>query len=266
MNIVIEKTTKSEINRMTLEYYKNLLAPMDDMWEKSIIFVSDYYKIAVGTKVVGYFCLTAHNEIVQYYIKNQYQKRAKDIFVQVLKDMEIKKAFVSTLEPRFFNLCLDNNKTMQTHTYLYRDMFKATHSNPIKNAKFNLATMDEYQEVLQYERENIGQDGDWVEPYFENVIERQELFLLRVKNEIIGTGELRPSESHKTHANVGVTVGSEYRRQDIASFVLTYLKDMCYNRELIAICSTTVDNIGSQKAIEKAGLHPYHRVVEVTFE
>ena len=118
-------------------------------------------------------------------------------------------------------------------------------------------------EVLNYERKNIGLKGDWLEPYYEKVIERQELYLLRVKNEIIGTGELRPSESNKSYANVGVTVGVDYRRQAVASFILSYLKDMCYKKEIIAICSTTVDNLGSQKAIEKAGLYAYHRVVEV---
>jgi len=263
MNIIIEKTTKDEIKRMTHDYYKYLLAPMDDMWEKSIIFVADYYKISVGTKDVGYFCLNDNNDIVQFYIKNQYLKKAKEIFEYLLVEMKINKAYVSTLEPRFYNLCLDHNKGIKTHTYLYKDMFKVNSTNPIKNAKFNLATDDEYLEVLNYERKNIGLEGDWVGPYYEKLIEKQELYLLRVKNEIIGTGELRPSESNKSYANVGVTVGTDYRRQAVASFILSYLKDMCYKREIIAICSTTVDNIGSQKAIEKAGLYAYHRVVEV---
>ena len=53
----IHKTTKQEISKTIKEYYENLIAPMDDMWEGAIIGISNYYRIVLNNDDAGYFCL-----------------------------------------------------------------------------------------------------------------------------------------------------------------------------------------------------------------
>ena len=122
--------------------------------------------------------------------------------------------------------------------------------------------------LLRYtlERASLDADlGDWLTGYIANLVARGELFALRRGGELIGTGECRVSETQPPYADLGVIVGRDHRRQGVASHILRWLKDHCYGRDLDPICSTTVDNIGAQKAIVRAGFLSRQRMVEVSF-
>ena len=43
------------------------------------------------------------------------------------------------------------------------------------------------------------------------------------------------------------------------------LKQLCDDRGLVPICSTTADNVAAQRAITKAGFVSRHRILEVSF-
>lgn len=264
--IEIQKTNKDEIRNLTDQYFNYLTAPMDDMWELGIIGMSNYYKIILNNNEVGYFCIDDDNYLLQYFIIDSYLDKSKEIFRYILEEYKITEAYVSTIEPRYLSLCLDFQKTVTTHTLLYKDMFNVTKNNPIKNGEFHTATMEDFQKILDYSVKNIGSEGDWIEPYYKNIIKRKELFLLKSQDEIIGEGELRVSDKQKPYANLGVTVSKKYRKQGTASYILTYLKGLCYEQNLIPICSTTIENVGSQKAIKNAGLFAYNRILKVNFK
>ena len=51
----------------------------------------------------------------------------------------------------------------------------------------------------------------------------------------------------------------------MAPHVLGRLRQRCYERELVPICSTTVENAESRRAIAKAGFVSGRRILEVGF-
>lgn len=263
--IKIQKTSKNKILSMTNKYYEYLTAPMDDMWEIGIIGKSNYYNVIFGDRKIGYFCLDNNNVLLQYFITDLFLDQSKEIFKYIISKHKIKEAFVSTIEPRYLSLCLDFQKKMDVDTILYTDSLDSNIKNPIKTAKFYLATMEELQDILNYQLNKVSLEGDWIEPYYIDIIKKEQLYLLKLEDEIIGSGELRPCLMNNTYANLGVTVSKKYRRQGLGSYILSYLKKLCYKQNLVPICSTSINNIGSQKSIENAGLFAYNRVMKVYF-
>ncbi|MCM1990730.1 GNAT family N-acetyltransferase [Oceanirhabdus seepicola] len=262
----IKRTTKEEINKTIQKYYEYLVEPMDDMWEKAIIGVSDYYRIIFQNNDAGYFCLDKDNVLLQFFIKDEFIGKSKEIFKYILEKYNIEKGYVNTIDTRNLPLFLDFNNEICTDTYLYKDNCCIDRINPIENIEIRIASNKQVEKVLEYHEDSLNMTGSWLKPYCIDIISKGELFLFTVDNEIIGTGERRISESKKEYANLGVTVSKKYRRKGLGSYILSYLKKDCYKHELRPICSTTMKNIGSQKAIENSGFYAYHRILEVMFK
>ena len=84
-------------------------------------------------------------------------------------------------------------------------------------------------------------------------------------DEIIATSECRWSETQPKYADLGVIVNKKYQGQGIATQILQSQA----NRVLLAnrkpICSTTIDNFASKKAIEKAGFYCSNIIFNINF-
>lgn len=258
------KTNKQEISKMIKEYYDNLIAPMDDMWEESI-GKSNYYRIVFGVNDAGYFCLDNNNKLLLFFVKDEFIHKSKELLQFTLDNHKIKEGYVSTIDTRSLPLFLDLNEEINTNTFLYKDIYHVDGISPFDDMEIETAITTDIQKIIEYHENCVDISGSWLEAYCINLINKRQLFLFLINNEIIGTGEIRASESQKGYAHLGVTVAKEYRRKGLASYILSYLKKDCYKQELIPICSTSVNNIGSQKAIQNAGFFAYHRILKVKF-
>ena len=123
---------------------------------------------------------------------------------------------------------------------------------------------DELSRIAEIQRHSLDADpGEWLDGYLENLIARKELYALRENGEILATGEIRVSDSQPPFADLGVITRRQFRGRGVAAYLLGRLADQCLERKLRPICSTTVDNIASQRAIAKAGFLARHRLLEV---
>ncbi len=258
------KTTKQEISKMIKEYYEHLIAPMDDMWEESI-GTSNYYRIVFDFTDAGYFCLDNNNTLLLLFIKDEFIDKSKDLMQHIMDGYTIKEGFVSTIDTRSLPLFLDLNNEIHTHTFLYKDIYHVDRINPIEGLEIETAITTDIQKIIEYHENCVDISGSWLEAYCINLINKRQLFLFLINNEIIGSGEIRASESQKGYAHLGVTVAKEYRRKGLASYILSYLKKDCYKQDMIPICSTSINNIGSQKAIHNSGFFAHHRILKVKF-
>ncbi len=243
-------------------YYKNVIAPMDDMWELGIIPKGDFYTIVNGN-ILGYFVVDADNNLLQFFFKEECASEASNIFEFIKKRKMINKAFVSTYEPRYLSLCLDKNDGVDINSMLYTEMKAIEVKKPLESIVAELAKIEDLDEILAYHKDKVGIDGDWLIEYCKKLIPEQGLILFKVRNEIIGTGEMRPSYSSESYANLGMTVSKIYRNKNIGTYILSQMRILANKKGLVAICSTTKENIASQKAIEKSGFYPYHRVLTI---
>jgi len=97
------------------------------------------------------------------------------------------------------------------------------------------------------------------------LIARGELFVLRRDDRWIGFGECRKSDTQANVTDVGVLVHPEERGRKWASYILSLLVKAGRSDGAKIICSTTVENIASQKAILSAGFVSRNRILVVDF-
>ncbi|WP_168188583.1 GNAT family N-acetyltransferase [Thermoflavimicrobium daqui] len=255
-----------EIQDLRGQYLHTLVAPMDGMWESSIIAHATYWKIKYEGHIAGYFCIDSTNCLLQFYLTEAYQSFAQGIFPFILKKEGIKRAIVSTLEPFYLSLCLDFHRNLSIHSYLFRDSQMRELSFPqLKDTIFKQAKKEELEEVVRFYEENTEGNQDWIPPFVERLINQSQLFVLRDHQKILGTGECIISQKQKPYADLGMIVAKNYRKMGIGTYILIQLKNHCYNLGYKPICSCTFENIASKRAIEKAGFISHYRILNITF-
>ncbi|MCP3959847.1 MAG: GNAT family N-acetyltransferase [bacterium] len=242
------------------------VAPFDGMWE-AFATMSRHREIRSAGEPVGYFCVNDEGRLLQFFVDAASEHAAAGIFAGIVARDEVKGAMVSTADPLFLGLTLDLQKAVRVHTRLYHDHDRR--EVPLAGAagaSFDVVEAGELGVIAELQRESLDEDpGDWLMGYLENLLARRELYALRLGGEVLGTGEARVSESQPPVADLGVITMRRHRGRGVAPHVLWRLKQLCYDRDLVPICSTTVDNAGARRAIAKAGFESRHRILDVAF-
>ena len=260
----INKVYIESINSLRNKYYEKITVPMDDMWENKIIPSGDFYTIS-DEELLGYFVIGDNNTLLQFYLTDDYECFSSEIFEQILEKQNISGAFAGTFEPGYLSLCLDKNIKVEVDTLLYMELKKHTIETPIKPIKVKIADIEDYSEILDFNKNKVGLKGDWMEDYYKKLLPMQGVHLFKLNEKIIGIGEFRPSKSNTSYANLGIMVSNDFRRKNLGSYILSQMRILANVKGFIGICSTTIDNIGSQKAIEKSGFYSYHRILKIKF-
>lgn len=254
-----------EIQQWRDNYLRTLVAPMDGMWESAVIAYASFWEIQDHGQHAGHFCLDATHTLLRFHLVESYQARAQEIFAWLLSTCNIQHAIASTLEPFYFSLCLDVQKSLTLHSHLFRA------SQPIRQAHhpipglFRKAHLSEMHDLLRFYQANTEGPGDWIEAFLRAHLKREELFLLLDEGALVATGECIPSSSQHPYADLGMVVAQSHRGRGLASAMLLYLKEHCSKAGWKPICSCEATNLASQKAIQKAGFISNHRTVRIQF-
>lgn len=165
----------------------------------------------------------------------------------------------------YFSLCLDLQKNISLHSYLFRDHKHIELPSSMSNSIFKKADKQELDDIVLFYKKNTEGAGEWIEGFLHKRLNREELFVLYDQQTLIATGEYIPSQKQQPYADLGMVVDQAYRGRGLGSFMLTQLKRYCYETGYKPICSCEANNYASKKAIEKAGFISEQRIVKIQF-
>jgi len=260
----------SELNTLKKAYFSECTSPLDGMWHFGFVPMSEHYGFYENESLVGFCCINSEKCLLQFYLSETAQSQAKDLFTLIVNSRsvvigEVNGAFVSTAEPQYLSMCLDNTSTFTVNAlmYQYSDIKSVSDVDEIK---LILAGGDQLESLVTFAVEAIGAPKDWLTGYYRNLIKRKELWYYSLDGEIAATGECRYFDEYQTqYADVGMIVSPAYRGQGIATQVLNQLVMVAKEKGMKAICSTEVGNIGAQKTINKTGFVAPNRIVQFDF-
>jgi len=253
------------IQQLRDDYLRSLVAPMDGMWESVVIAHATFWEIQDRQQRAGYFCIGSHHDLLRFYLWENYQDRAQEIFRWIILTYGIQQAITSTIEPLYFSLCLDVQRNIVLHSYLFRDNQRRELVSGLSNSLFRKAEGRELDDLVRFYHANTEGSGEWIEAFLNARLHREELFVLYDQQTLVAAGECIPSQKQPPYADLGMVVARSYRGRGVGSFLLTQLKNHCYEVGWKPICSCEASNRASKKAIEKAGFLSEQRMVKITF-
>lgn len=260
MNFIKTDITET-INAYRAQLYKSLKAPIDAMWEQLYIASSQHYLIK-QSDTLGYCCINEEGCLIQIFLEKNYLSLMDKVIQELISDGLIKSASLSSNEPVAFNSCLLHSKSLKTNTFCFQHLNKEVEID--SNLNIELVTTDNIPFVKLFLKEQVGMDDTF--GYTENLVAREEIFMLKESETIIATSEYRISDSQPEIADLGIIVNRDFQGKGLA----TQIMKMQVNRALKSgrkpICSTTVDNIASRKAIEKSGFYCSNIIFDIIFK
>jgi GNAT superfamily N-acetyltransferase len=259
----------SSILDLKAQYLKSLVAPMDGMWEVGFTNPAPHWEIRWNGEQAGYYAANGEGALLQFYVLPAFEKHGRALFDHVIAQDSLTQAVVSTIDPAFLSFCLDVQTKATVHTYLYEIHSEVSPVHPkAEGLTFRLIEAAELDRTIAFQQACLGSDKDlsgWLRGYSANLIERGELFVLCREDDWIGLGEYRRSDSQEGVVDLGMMVAPAHRTQGWATHILERLSAHATAEGLRAICSTTIENLGAQKAILRAGFISRHRILRVDF-
>ena len=249
------------IARLRVELYKKLSAPIDAMWEQLYIASAQHYTIEKDSKTIGYCCIDEAKSLKQIFLIDNCTNLMMPTIKALIDEKLICKASLSANEPISFNACLFYSKSMHTNTFCFE------YSNRVLENGTNLPIVSVAEKdipaVKDFFKNQIGFDDTF--GYTENLIQRKELYFVKEDDAIVATSECRWSDSQVKFADLGVIVNKDYQGKGLATQVLKQQVKRVLKANRKPICSTTLDNIASKKAIEKAGFYCSNIIFDLNF-
>lgn len=263
-------TDLAAIQDLKTAYLKNLIAPLDGMWDTGFINPSPHWEMRVDGKRAGYYAANDEGALLQFYVLPAFASHARALLDHVIGQETITQAVATTIDPAFLSLCLDAHQSLTVHTYLYEPLSEALHpSPPLPNGTtLRPVVAAEFERTLALQVDCLSLPDEmmgWLRGYTSNLIDRGELFVLCQDDTWLGLGECRKSDTQPGIADLGMMVEPNQRGKGLATAILSRLRAHCNEHNLHPICSTTVTNEGAQKAIARAGFVTRHRMMNIAF-
>lgn len=255
-------THKPILETLKTQWQETLTAPQDGMWE-TLTDHANHIEVKADNETIGYACIDDQKQLLQCFIVPKWRHNGVEIFEQLLKKEQIPSALIGTNNPVFMSLAMHFQQSVTIDTYLFEDEIEAeasTHGGTLK-----LAWQDDLTSLVNFYNASVGAPKEWLEGYLGNLIAKGELFFLLEGTEILGTCEVRSSETDSSIADVGMVVSVNHRQKGIGTYLLGKAKELAYDMERKPICSCEANNIGSLKSIHKNGFRSMHQMLKISF-
>jgi len=255
--IQIVKTELNHIGPLRVEYL-NSLSEFQELYLEMFIDNSDIYKIELNGILIGYTIKTADNILMEFYIIDGFIHISSDIFQTLINELEINNIYCKSFDNLLLNCCLTNSYTYNLIGSLFRDYFD-TDKLPINDLKIRFAENKDYPFLLQQEGELYETQEE-----LEKFVNGNNVIMFQRDEQLLGCGYLIKVHAKYNYYDIGMWVNPTYRKQGFATLIISYLKDMCITNGWEPICGCAIDNVASQRTLEKNGFVCKHKLIEFT--
>ncbi len=245
--------------RLSAERQGTLVAPEDDMWA-TFADIAAPHSLTLGTKLVGRFSVDEDNQLHGFYIRDEFEESANDLFVRVINDMRITAMMASTVDPRFLSLSLTSGGAAQPVALMY-DHIAPPHGD--ETCDVRVATSSDHSAAVAFYQAETGAPDAFLTSYLAERIDLHELYLVDADGGIAATGECRVDTRAPGNAHLGLVVGIGFRGQGMGGRLMHTLAIVCKDQAMVPHCSTEPTNVAAQKVIRRAGFRNRHQVFRV---
>ncbi len=255
--MIVEITTIDRIRKYRAGYL-NSLPGFQELFLEIMINNSDCYLLQVDNKEIGYAIRNHDGILLEFYLIDKFIPGAKEIFRQVLKDLFITEIYCKSFDSLLLSNCLSCSFSYSVLGILYRDYVEPTIKRDleIKIEKSSLSSVglllrqdDSIRELFETEQQLSG------------FIENENVFIFIKNDELIGCGMVIRTHSDWDFCDLGVWVNPLKRGKSFGAQILLNLREFAINNNMKPSCGCAIENLASQKTIEKSGFVSRYRLI-----
>ena len=253
-NVEIDRITK-----LRKQYLDSLFEPQE-LYIELMVTDAEKHIIQSGGTDVGYFIKRTDNYIIEFYLEDKYLPDYSKIFKEIIKNQQLKGAYCKSFDSVLLKACLHIHKSVKIIGVLYRDITNIDIHAPNRIDEIRTAKMTDFEDIVSIKEEVFDTDDE-----VEYTIKKDAVFVFKNNGKLIGYGIFQPAIEGRNSYDIGMAVSPEYRKKGYGAYILNYLKNHCINNNWSPTCGCAIENIASQKTIEKIGFVSKHNMLEFSF-
>lgn len=251
----IEKTGIEDIELFRLEYL-DWLPKFQDVFLELMVNESNCYKLCFDNNPIGYVVASVDKVLLELFLQNRFASQRAAFFDFVVNELTIRSVYCKSFDYQLLDCCLANSLPYKIIGCLYRDFTdRGLQKEP--GLSFRYAEISDLPFLLQ-------QDDDVFEPkqLLETFIKNKGILFLQNADSIHGCGFLTKVHPKYNYYDLGVWVSPHHRGKGNASQIMLYMIDLCLRNNRFPICGCDINNLASQKMLEKLGFISKYKLIE----
>lgn len=256
MNVQFQQCDYAEIESAVVNNHKTFVSPTDSFGENNIL-KSNHYRIVEDNQMLGYCSVLNGKTMTQFFLEKKFRGQAQELFAMARKLESVHEAMVATCDEFFLSLCLDVSDRITRQAYFFR-LGSLTVPDAEADVDYQLAQPEDAERILSgphdFSEQNLAQ----------NIADAQ-IYIGRVRNEIVGYGVFERSKIVDGCVSIGMFTLPDHRMKGIAKKTLRHLADVALSENLQPIAGCYYFNHNSKKSLESIGMVSNTRLLRFAF-
>jgi len=256
-NLRIIKTSYDQIEPYRIEYFHSL-PEFQELYIELMVKDSGYFLLQSESKNIGYAIINKEDVLIEFYVEDKYVNKCSALLKLLLKELTVAEIYCKTFDALLYNQCIENGFEYTVIGILFREYIEAKipEDKSIRMVRGTLSS----KEILLKQDDSLKELYETEELLVE-FLEKEYVFIFYKEDEIIGCGMVIKTKMGWNYCDLGVWVASNKRGDSIGAQILIKLRAFALDNNLIPSCGCAIENIASQKTIEKSGYVSKHQLV-----
>jgi RimJ/RimL family protein N-acetyltransferase len=216
--------------------------------------------ITLQNRPIGYFVLGAEAVLLEYFVVQEHLDQAETLLGIIIREFSVRKALGKSFDHLFLAVCMGFQKKVRVIGLHFREYEEKALPAVDPRLAIRPATVADKPKILAMNEEVFEQEQE-VEEY----IGLCQILLFELAGEVIGFGIFARIIAGRPEFDIGMLVDRKYRRQGYGEYIVGYLVNYCQRHGWRAVAGCAVENVGSRRCLEKAGLTSRYRLLEFVF-
>ncbi len=238
--------------------YLNSLPEFQELFIELMVNDSHCYSLQTDNNRIGYVIKSGEGALIEFYLKDQYIPKSKVFFEQIIKELAITDIYCKSFDFLLLSSCLASSFSYSLMGVLYRNHVEVLISKDpeIMRKKSDMSSVG----FLQKQESSI-QELFETEQQLKHFIQNENVFEFYKNDAFVGCGTVLRTNMNWSYCDLGVWVNPVNRKFGIGSQIILALREFAIENNMIPSCGCAIDNIASQKTIEKSGFVSKHKLI-----
>jgi GNAT superfamily N-acetyltransferase len=238
--------------------YLDLLPEPQALFVENMVARGASWSIAFDSREIGYAVVHGADTLVELHVTTAELRRLQPAFEELVKACGVTRILAKSFDATMLFAAFSRQRQVRTVGLLYRVIADSRFEEDA-GVRVRAATHDDLAGLLRLGADFFDGPSD-VEDY----IGCDGLMIYEARDGApLGAGVMKRVVAGRDDIDIGMVVDPERRRSGYGAYIVAHLKAYCLGRGWRPICGCSIDNVASQRTLERAGFASRHRLLEV---
>lgn len=253
----ITKTSLDKIKSSRNEYFYSM-PEFQELFIELMVRKSEYYILQHEESDVGHAIINGDGILIEFHVKTIYVPQSRMLFELILKECRATQVYCKTFDSLLLGNCMLSALAYSVVGPLYRDH---TEVGIEKDLSIQVVPAGLLSKDILLSQDDSLKELYETEDLLIEFLQNEKVFTFFKKDEMIGCGTIIRTLQNWDYCDLGVWINPKNRGNGFGTQILMNLRAFAIENNLKPSCGCAIENVASQKTIEKSGFASRYQLI-----